>query len=421
MIVLEAKLRGTESQLRLLDEAIRTAQFVRNKALRYWMDNQGTNRNSLQKLCTVLRKEFEWCKKLSAQACQASADRAWAAISRFYENCQKQISGKKGYPKFKKNCRSVEYKVTGWVLSDDRRFLTFKDGFKAGQFKLMGTRNLNFYEIEQIKRVRVVRRADGYYAQFCVDVERKEKHDWTSRVVGIDVGLEFFYTDSDSVTVENPKFLRKSEKALKRFQRRLSKKQKGSNNRAKARIRLGRRHLKVSRQRKDWACKTAQALVKSADMIAYKDLQVRDVVRNHKLAKSIYDAAWSEFFRWVEYFAKIHGIVTVAVPTTHIYQNCLRCDHREQKSLRACSHECNKCGLRLHPDYKIARKILVKGLELLGKSQDEISKILNTVGRTEFQAWGDWVSDILGETPDVLYPIWEPGTFKSDLESSSPF
>ncbi len=358
MIVFEAKLRGTESQFRLLDEAIRTAQFVRNKALRYWMENQGTNRNSLQKLCKELRKEFEWCKKLSAQACQASADRAWAAILRFYENCQKKVPGKKGYPKFKNNCRSVEYKVDGWVLSDDRRLLTFRDGFKAGQFQLMGTRDLNFYQIEQIKRVRVVRRADGYYAQFCVDVERKEKHELTGRVVGIDVGLEFFYTDSDGGTVENPQFLRKSEKALKRSQRRLSKKQKGSKNRAKARIRLGRRHLKVSRRRKDWACKTAQALVKSADMIAYEDLQVRDMIRNHKLAKSIHDAAWSEFFQWVEYFAKIYGIVTVAVPTAYTSQDCSRCGHRGQKSLSTPSRECIKYVNQLSDSFLINKPVI---------------------------------------------------------------
>lgn len=401
MIVLEAKLRGIESQFRLLDEAIRTAQFVRNKALRYWMDNQGTNRNTLQKFCAVLRKQFEWCKKLSAQACQASADRAWIAISRFYENCKKKVPGKKGYPKFKKNCRSVEYKIDGWLLSSDRRQITFRDGFKAGEFELIGTRDLNFYQLEQIKRVRVVRRVDGYYVQFCVDVERKEEHELTGRVIGIDLGLEFFYTDSEGKNVENPQFLRKSEKTLKRFQRRLSKKKRGSINRAKARIRLGRKHLKVSRRRKDWACKTAQALVKSADMIAYENLQVRNMVKNHKLAKLISDAAWSEFIRWVEYFARVHGIVTVAVTPAYTSQDCSKCGYRVQKSLTTRNHNCMKCGLKLHRKHNAARTILVKGLEVLGSNKDEISKILNTVGRTELQAWGDWVSGILRETSNV--------------------
>ncbi len=138
MLVFEAKLRGTDAQYAILDEMIRTARFVRNSCLRYWMDNKGLNRYDLNKYCKVLREQFEWCKKLSAQACQASAERAWSAIARFFENCKKKVSGKRGFPRFKKHQihGSVEYKVDGWVLSDDRKTLTFRDGFKAGTFKL---------------------------------------------------------------------------------------------------------------------------------------------------------------------------------------------------------------------------------------------------------------------------------------------
>lgn len=154
----------------------------------------------------------------------------------------------------------------------------------------------------------------GYYAQFCIDVERSELHEWSGRVVGIDVGLEYFYSDSDGNTLENPRFLRKSEKALKRAGRRVSRRKKGSKNRRKAINRMARKHLKVSRQRRDFAVKAALSLVRSADLIAYEDLQVRNMVKNHHLAKSISDVSWSLFLKWVEYFARIHGIVVVAVP-----------------------------------------------------------------------------------------------------------
>jgi len=172
MLVLEVKLSGKDWQYEALNEAIRTANFVlpaatlreRNKALRYWMDNQSVSKNDLQKLCATLAKEFEWAKKLNSQARQASADRAWAGIARFYQNCREQ-KPKKGYPKFKKRGRSVEYKQTGWSLSECRQKLTFTDGFKAGTFKLIGSRELNCYQIDQIKRVRVVKRADGFYAK----------------------------------------------------------------------------------------------------------------------------------------------------------------------------------------------------------------------------------------------------------------
>ena len=95
-----------------------------------------------------------------------------------------------------------------------------------------------------------MRRADGYYVQFCIDQERIEKREPTNRTIGLDVGLTHFYTDSNGQTVDNPRHLRKSEKALKRLNRKLSRTQKGSKNRVKARNRLSRKHLKVSRQRK---------------------------------------------------------------------------------------------------------------------------------------------------------------------------
>ena len=238
MLVVEAKLKnGTSKQYALLDDAIRTGQFVRNKCLRYWMDNKGVTRNDLQKLCALLAKEQEtpWVKQLNSQARQSSAERAWQSISGFYLNCRNSLIKKKGYPKFKKHSRSVEYKQTGYKLSDDRRKITFTDGFKAGTFDLWcSQKTLLYYSEQQIRRVRVVRRADGYYCQFLIDVERQENRTPTGKVTGIDLGLKEFYTDAQGNTVENPRYLRKSEKRLKKAQRRLSKRfckgKKQSNN-----------------------------------------------------------------------------------------------------------------------------------------------------------------------------------------------
>ena len=136
--------------------------------------------------------------------------------------------------------------------------------------------------MKQIKRVRVVRRADGYYVKFCIDQERIEKREPTNRTIGLGVGLTHFYTDSNGQTVDNPRHLRKSEKALKRLNRKLSRTQKGSKNRVKARNRLSRKHLKVSSQRKDFAVKLARCVIQSNDLVAYEDLQVRNMVKNSK-------------------------------------------------------------------------------------------------------------------------------------------
>jgi len=247
---------------------IRSAQFVRNKALRYWMDNQNVKLSDLYKQCAILACEFEWAGKLNSMARQASAERAIFAIHRFFANCKAKKPGKKGYLQFKKGSRSVEYKTSGWKLSFDKKRLTFTDGFAAGTFKLVGSYDLHFYAPDEIKRVRVVRRADGCYVQFCVNVKRNEEVIPTGKSVGIDVGLNHFLTDSNGDTVPNPRYLRKSEKALRRLQRRVSKKKKGSANRKKAINKLGRKHLKVSRQRKDFAVKTTPGVVKSCDFVA---------------------------------------------------------------------------------------------------------------------------------------------------------
>ena len=369
MLVLEAKLKGKTEQYNLIDEAIRTALFVRNKALRLWMDVKDSDKYDLNKYCAVLAKEFEFAKKLNSQARQASAERAWSAINRFFENCKKKISGKKGFPRFKKRGHSVEYKTSGWKLSEDRKHLTLTDGFKIGRLKIIGSRDLNFYQIEQIKRIRLVRRADGYYAQFCVDVDRREEIEPTQTTIGLDVGLNHFYTDSKGEVVENPRYLRKSERQLKKLQRRVSKRKKGSANRRKAIKRLAKKHLQVSRQRKDFAVKTARCVVRSNDLIAYEDLQIRNMVKNHKLAKSISDASWSMFCQWVEYFGKVFGKVTVAVPPQYTSQNCSNCGKQVVKTLSQRTHHCGLCGTVLDRDHNAALNILAIGLNRVGHTQ----------------------------------------------------
>src|SRR5262249_58355123 len=113
-------------------------------------------------------KEYPFASRLNSQARQASADRAWFAISRFYENCREHKPGKKGYPQFQHNNRSVEYKQTGWKLDDDGRHITFTDGCGIGRLRLVGSRDLATQPRLAIQRVRIVRRAAGYFIQFGV-------------------------------------------------------------------------------------------------------------------------------------------------------------------------------------------------------------------------------------------------------------
>ena len=377
MIVYEAKLEGTQQQYRQLDRAIRTGRFVRNSIIRAWMDRQVSSRNDAYKQCKVLadNPEFPWAKKLNSMARQAHAERAWASIERFYRNCKAKIQGKKGFPKFApyKTRASVEYKTSGWKLSECRRYIKFTDGFKAGNFKLWGTRDLHFQELSQIKRVRVIRRCDGYYAQFLLDVNRRVDKELKGVQRGLDVGLNHFYTDNLGEKIDNPRFLKKDERKLKRLQCRLSRTEKKSNNRAKARNKLGRAHLKVSRRRNDWVCKLAQRVITSSDLVAIENLQVRNMVKNHKLAKSINDASWRKFREWLEYFGVVYGVPVIAVNPSYTSINCSNCGEPVVKTLSTRTHSCPACSYVADRDENAARNILKAGLKQLA----------DTVGRTE--------------------------------------
>ncbi len=377
MLVLEFKVYAKPAQLQGIDEAIRICQFIRNKSIRLWMDGGAKSWFDLSKYCALWAKEFDFASQLGAMARQASAERAWAAISRFYDNVKKGIKGKKvGFPRFQKDCRSVEYKTNSWKLSNNRKTITFTDKCGIGRLKMKGTRDLNFYSCEQIKRVRLIKRADGYYAQFCVSIDRTEQVAITGKTIGLDVGLKEFYTDSNGEMVPNPKFMRKGEVRLKRAQRLVSRKTKGGINRRKARVILGKRHLKISRQRKDHAIKLARCVITSNDVVVYEDLRVSNMVKNHCLAKSISDASWYQFRVFLEYFGKVFGRITIAVNPAYTSLECHSCGTIVKKSLSTRTHIC-KCGCEMDRDHNAAINILNRGISTAGHVGTSILEIVN--------------------------------------------
>jgi len=363
MLTQEFKVKAKPIQFAAIDDAIRTSQFIRNKALRYWMDNAKVSKFDISKLCKVLAKDFDFANELNSMARQASAERAWSAISRFYDNCKKGIKPV-GYPKFKKFTRSVEYKTSGWKLTGTKR-ITFTDKKGIGLLKLVGTHDLAHYPVELIKRVRLVRRADGYYCQFCISVDRSEPIEATGKTIGLDVGLESFYTDSNGHKEENPRFYRKSQAKRRTLQRRLARTEKGSSNRKKAINKLARFDLTTSRKRKDHAVKLALSVMRSNDLVAYEDLRIRNMIKNHCLAKSIADAGWYQFRMWLERYGAVFGRVTVAVNPAYTSQQCSSCGQIVKKSLSTRTHAC-ACGCRLDRDENAALNILSIGIRTTG-------------------------------------------------------
>jgi putative transposase len=259
----------------------------------------------------------------------------------------------------------VEYKQTGWKLESDGKHITFTDGCGIGRLRLVGNpkQHIETFPTKQMKRIRIVRRADGYYVQFSVQADRRIEHIPTGNQIGIDVGLKAYYTDSEGNTVENPRQYRKAERKLKHLNRKLSRKKKGSKNRKKARKQLAKAHLKVQRQRVDFARKTANALITSHDLIAYEDLKIGNMVKNRHLSKSIHDAGWGTFLAWVKYYGTIHDIPVIAVAPQYSSQQCSDCGTLVKKSLSVRTHICTGCGLVLDRDQNAALNILNKALE----------------------------------------------------------
>ncbi|MDS1345779.1 RNA-guided endonuclease InsQ/TnpB family protein [Planktothrix agardhii] len=387
MIVLEYKVKGKLEQYKGIEQAIRTTQFIRNKAIRYWMDNSRElkiDKFALNKYSTILRKEFSFVNDLNSMAVQSAAERGWTAISRFYDNCKKKISGKKGYPKFQKDCRSVEYKTSGWSLHPTKRQVTFTDKNGIGKLKLLGKWEIHTYNLKDIKRVRLIRRADGYYCQFCLNITVTDVQPRTGKEIGLDVGIESFYTDSNGHQEPNPKFLRKAETSIKKSQRQIYKKVKGSSGRRKARKVYAKKHLKVSRQRNEHAKRLARNVCKSNDLVAYEDLSVKNLVKNHCLAKSISDVSWYLFRQWIEYFAAKFDKLAIPIPPHYTSQKCSNCEVIVKKSLSTRTHICN-CGCELHRDTNAAKNILALAKQARG-------------GHPQSNANGLETSTLLGET-----------------------
>ena len=416
MFVLEFKVRNPKpEQCLAIDEAIRTAQFVRNKCLRYWMDNRGVGKYDIYKHNTQLRKEYQFVRDLNSHATQCAVERTWSSISRFFDNCKKspQASnppksplvggnkkggGRMGYPKFKKHSRSVEYKVSGWKLSEDRKRITFTDKKGIGTLKLIVSRDLNYFQLAQFQRCRIIKRADGYYVQFVLKLDPRdtvESFPVTQKCLGIDVGLKEFYADSNGHLEPIPQFYRQAEKQLNKANRKKSKKYrkvdatdfevpskwnahqagvKQSKNYHKARVRYARKHLRVSRQRQEYCKRVAYCVIQSNDLVAYEDLNVKGMVRNRTPLSSPLlggteggDAGWSTFRQWLEYFGYKYGKVTVAVPPHHTSQICSNCGALVKKSLSTRTHIC-ECGYTEDRDINAAINILQRGLSTAGHS-----------------------------------------------------
>jgi putative transposase len=265
-----------------------------------------------------------------------------------------------GYPRFQGYHRynSFTYPQSGYSVIRNKLKLS-----KIGEVKIKLHRPLE----GKIKTCTIIRKNGKYYACFSCEVETKEMP-ITGQAVGIDMGIKEFVITSDGETVENPKTYRKAEKKLKKAQRRVSRRKKGSNRRKKAVRILANKHEKVKNQRKDIAFKTANKLLKEYDTVVHEDLNIKGMVKNHNLAKSISDASWCEFVRQLQYKAEWNDKIIQQISSYFASsQICNVCGYKNigVKDLSVREWNCPECHTIHDRDNNAALNILNEGLRLL--------------------------------------------------------
>jgi putative transposase len=266
-----------------------------------------------------------------------------------------------GYPRFQgtSRYRSFTYKQFGNGATLDNGSLVLS---KIGRIAVTWSRPLQ----GTVKTVTVTHEADGWYCCFSCEGVPVQPLPPTGQETGVDVGLKVFLMTADGDAVENPRHYRRAERELAKAQRRVSRRKKGSKRRKKAVALAARKHQKVRRQRHDFHHKTALDLLRRYDVIYLEDLQVRNMVQNPHLAKSISDAGWAQFRAILEGKAAYAGRRVVAVNPAYTSQECSGCGTLVRKSLSVRTHACTSCGLILDRDENAARNIFRLGQSLQG-------------------------------------------------------
>ena len=358
------RLNPTKTQAQQLASQLEECRWLYNHFLASRRDAWDERQESLSyhaQAITLprLKQDRRSLHRVHSQVLQNVAVRIDLAFKAFFRRCK--AGEAPGYPRFR-----------GCGRYDSMTFPQYRKGCQMtdGVLKLSkvgACRIVQHRPLAGIPKTCTLRRSSTrkWYVTIVCEVA-EQPLPATGEAVGIDVGLESFATLSTGEQTPCPQFLRRDEKDLKRAQRKLSAAEQGTPERQKCRKIVARIHERIGHRQSNFCHQESHRLVKRFDFIAVEDLAVNRMVHNHCLAKSIADAAWSQFTTFVAYKAAWAGRRFVTVNPAYTSQDCSQCGHRERKTLSQRVHQCACCGLTLDRDHNAARNILRLGQQSLG-------------------------------------------------------
>jgi len=322
-----------------------------------------------------LKQYYVEYKEIYSQVLQDVARRADRAYNNFFRRVKEKKHGlkqKAGFPRLKGKgqYKSITYTQSGFEILENGNLKLSR----IGRIRMFQHREID----GEIKTLVISHDSTGkWYASFSVQHENPVlQQEKTGNTIGIDAGLLHLVTMSDGTVIDPPQFLKKGEKRIRKSQRELSRKKRGSSNRKKAGIKLSKQHEKVKNQRKDFAHKLSNAIVKNNDLIAFEKLNVTGMMKNHHLAKSIADASWNIIVQYTTYKAESAGKLVVLVDPRNTSRTCSRCGWvKESLKLSDRVFHCNACGLIIDRDLNAAINILNRALKKLGRGTPEFTPV----------------------------------------------
>ena len=351
----------TDEQKRILAQTFGCCRFVYNWGLStrktaYFQDGQKLTYNDLSAMLPYLKQEHPWLGDVAAVPLQQSLRHLDRAYKNFFE-------GRAKYPTFKKKQgnQSATYVGTAFSLATDGQLTLAKmDEPLEIIFHRAFSQDCKPSSVTVSKDC-----ADRYFVSLLVEEEIKPLP-VTNSQVGLDLGLKSMVILSTGSAVGNPRYYAKDEKRLAKAQRRHAKKKKGSKNREKARRKVARVHARINDRRRDYQHKLSTRIVHENQVICVESLAVKNMVKNHCLAKAVSDVGWGEFVRQLEYKSQWYGRTLVKIDRWYpSSKTCHDCKHVvEDLPLDVREWVCPKCGVWHDRDINAAKNILAEGLSV---------------------------------------------------------